>query len=46
MFGWDRFKSVRFLLTDSKIPRDTKKLVAGVGKKKDEVVIPFPCGLA
>ncbi|KAG9082239.1 cystathionine beta-lyase [Ceratobasidium sp. UAMH 11750] len=30
------FKSVRFLLTDSKVPRDTKKLVAGVGKMKDE----------
>ncbi|KAG9119773.1 cystathionine beta-lyase, partial [Ceratobasidium sp. 392] len=30
------FKSVRFLLTDSKVPRDTKKLVAGVGKMKEE----------
>ncbi|TFK72972.1 cystathionine beta-lyase [Pluteus cervinus] len=28
------FKSLRFLLTNSKIPRDTKKLVAGVGEKK------------
>jgi mevalonate kinase len=31
------FKSVRFLLTDSKIPRDTKSLVAGVGAFKDRV---------
>ncbi|KAG8772538.1 cystathionine beta-lyase [Ceratobasidium sp. 428] len=30
------FKSVRFLLTDSKVPRDTKQLVAGVGKMKEE----------
>lgn len=29
-----RFKSLRFLLVDSKVPRDTKKLVAGVGEKK------------
>jgi cystathionine beta-lyase/mevalonate kinase len=28
------FKSLRFLLTDSKVPRDTKKLVAGVAEKK------------
>ncbi|KDQ53198.1 hypothetical protein JAAARDRAFT_197679 [Jaapia argillacea MUCL 33604] len=28
------FKSLRFLLTDSKVPRDTKALVAGVGVKK------------
>jgi len=28
------FKSLRFLLTDSKVPRDTKKLVAGVGERK------------
>ncbi|EPQ52753.1 cystathionine beta-l [Gloeophyllum trabeum ATCC 11539] len=28
------FKSLRFLLTDSKVPRDTKKLVAGVSEKK------------
>ncbi|KAG6909949.1 hypothetical protein DXG01_014218 [Tephrocybe rancida] len=28
------FKSLRFLLTNSKVPRDTKKLVAGVGEKK------------
>ncbi|KZO91101.1 cystathionine beta-lyase [Calocera viscosa TUFC12733] len=28
------FKSVRFLLVDSKVPRDTKRLVAGVGKRK------------
>ncbi|KZT57946.1 cystathionine beta-l [Calocera cornea HHB12733] len=30
------FKSVRFLLVNSKIPRDTKSLVAGVGKRKAE----------
>ncbi|KZT29708.1 cystathionine beta-lyase [Neolentinus lepideus HHB14362 ss-1] len=29
------FKSLRFLLTDSKVPRDTKKLVAGVSEKKE-----------
>ncbi|KAG7089875.1 hypothetical protein E1B28_011514 [Marasmius oreades] len=28
------FKSLRFLLTNSKIPRSTKQLVAGVGQKK------------
>ncbi|KAF9266510.1 cystathionine beta-l [Marasmius fiardii PR-910] len=28
------FKSLQFLLTNSKVPRDTKKLVAGVGQKK------------
>ncbi|KAF9466537.1 cystathionine beta-lyase [Collybia nuda] len=28
------FKSLKFLLTNSKVPRDTKKLVAGVGEKK------------
>ncbi|KAH9966258.1 cystathionine beta-lyase [Lactifluus volemus] len=28
------FKSFRFLLTDSRVPRDTKKLVAGVATKK------------
>lgn len=31
------FKSLKFLLTDSKVPRDTKSLVAGVAAKKDEV---------
>ncbi|KAI0925891.1 hypothetical protein AcV5_008499 [Taiwanofungus camphoratus] len=30
------FKSLRFLLVDSKVPRDTKKLVAGVALKKVE----------
>ncbi|KZT73092.1 cystathionine beta-l [Daedalea quercina L-15889] len=30
------FKSLRFLLVDSKVPRDTKKLVAGVAMKKAE----------
>ncbi|TDL25608.1 cystathionine beta-lyase [Rickenella mellea] len=28
------FKSFRFLITDSKVPRDTKRLVAGVSLKK------------
>ncbi|KAG5352022.1 hypothetical protein C0989_004165 [Termitomyces sp. Mn162] len=28
------FKSLRFLLTNSNVPRDTKRLVAGVGEKK------------
>ncbi|KAI0067391.1 cystathionine beta-lyase [Artomyces pyxidatus] len=28
------FKSLRFLLTDSRVPRDTKRLVAGVAAKK------------
>lgn len=32
-----RFKSLRFLLTDSKVPRDTKRLVAGVALKRIEV---------
>ena len=32
-----RFKSFKFLLTDSKVPRDTKALVASVAKKKTEV---------
>jgi len=31
------FKSLRFLLTDSKVPRDTKALVAGVSARKAEV---------
>lgn len=35
---WDgyrySFKSFRFLLTDSRVPRDTKRLVAGVAAKK------------
>ncbi|TFY60028.1 hypothetical protein EVG20_g7572 [Dentipellis fragilis] len=30
------FKSLRFLLTDSRVPRDTKRLVAGVSAKKLE----------
>lgn len=30
------FKSIRFLLTDTKVPRDTKTLVAGVSKRKAE----------
>ena len=32
-----RFKSVRFLLVNTKVPRDTKSLVAGVGLKKQNV---------
>ncbi|GAA5987708.1 hypothetical protein JCM11641_002566 [Rhodosporidiobolus odoratus] len=38
------FKSVRFLLTDTKVPRDTKTLVAGVAKRKLEepdTIIPL-----
>lgn len=31
------FKSLKFMLTNSKVPRDTKELVAGVGRKKNEV---------
>jgi len=34
MEGIQGFKSLKFLLTNSKVPRDTKKLVAGVGQKK------------
>ncbi|PBL03760.1 cystathionine beta-lyase [Armillaria gallica] len=34
MEGIAGFKSFKFLLTNSKVPRDTKKLVAGVGQKK------------
>ncbi|KAF8907338.1 cystathionine beta-lyase [Gymnopilus junonius] len=34
MEGIQGFKSLRFLLTNSRVPRDTKKLVAGVGQKK------------
>ncbi|KAI0279267.1 Cys/Met metabolism PLP-dependent enzyme-domain-containing protein [Russula aff. rugulosa BPL654] len=34
MEGIQGFKSFRFLLTDSRVPRDTKKLVAGVAEKK------------
>lgn len=32
-----RFKSLKFLLTDSRVPRDTKALVAGVGARKQKV---------
>ena len=31
------FKSLRFLLTDTKVPRNTKQLVAGVSLKKQNV---------
>jgi hypothetical protein len=31
------FKSLKFLLTDSKVSRDTKQLVAGVLQKKIQV---------
>ncbi|KAJ8520195.1 hypothetical protein ONZ45_g2997 [Pleurotus djamor] len=34
MQGIQGFKSLKFLLTNSKVPRDTKRLVAGVGQKK------------
>jgi mevalonate kinase len=30
------FKSLKFLLTDSKVPREAKKLIAGVAQKKAE----------
>lgn len=43
-----RFKSLKFLLTNSKVPRDTKKLVAGVGEKMTNVgssVIALVCWL-
>ena len=32
-----RFKSLRFLLINTKVPRNTKALVAGVGVKKQNV---------
>jgi len=34
MEGIQGFKSLRFLLTNSKVPRNTKQLVAGVAEKK------------
>jgi len=34
MEGIKEFKIFKFLLTDSKVPRDAKKLIAGVGEKK------------
>ena len=34
-----RFKSLKFLLVDSQVPRDTKRLVAGVAAKKMEVSV-------
>ncbi|KAG8965663.1 cystathionine beta-lyase [Tulasnella sp. 419] len=36
MEGIQGFKSIRFMLVDSRVPRDTKSLVAGVGRKKQE----------
>lgn len=30
------FKSLRFLLTDTQVPKNTKAMVAGVAKRKDE----------
>ncbi|KAL8293719.1 hypothetical protein RQP46_000420 [Phenoliferia psychrophenolica] len=36
MEGLHGFKSIRFLLTDTKVPRDTKTLVAGVARRKLE----------
>lgn len=41
MDGLHGFRSVKFLLTDSKVPRDTKKLVAGVGNFLKEVSAAF-----
>ena len=37
MEGIGGFKSVRFLLTDSRVPRDSKRLIAGVAQKLEEV---------
>ncbi|KAG9046473.1 cystathionine beta-lyase [Tulasnella sp. UAMH 9824] len=36
MDGIQGFKSVRFLLVNTKVPRNTKSLVAGVGLKKEQ----------
>jgi mevalonate kinase len=36
------FRSLRFVLTDSRVPRDTKALVAGVAAKKLAVSVPPP----
>ena len=35
--SYHRFKSLKFLLVDSQVPRDTKQLVAGVAAKKAAV---------
>jgi hypothetical protein len=35
--GIGGFKSVKFLLTDSRVPRDSKRLIAGVAQKLEEV---------
>ena len=37
MEGIGGFKSVRFLLIDSRVPRDSKRLIAGVAQKLEEV---------
>jgi mevalonate kinase len=42
----DRFKSLKFLLTDSKIPRDTKRLVAGVTQLKQDVSLFLHCSVS
>lgn len=36
MDGLHGFRSIRFLLTDTKVPRDTKTLVAGVAARKQQ----------
>ncbi|KAG8923460.1 cystathionine beta-lyase [Tulasnella sp. 408] len=42
MDGIQGFKSVRFLLVNTKVPRNTKSLVAGVGLKKQQASL-FLC---
>ena len=39
MQGLHGFKSIRFLLIDSKVPRNTKELVEGVGKRMRETPV-------
>jgi hypothetical protein len=41
LINFFRFKSLKFLLTNSRVPRDTKKLVAAVGELKARVGFPI-----